>query len=226
MKVLFICCVYLVIFKFYSCWRFRWWRGDRIHGWVAVIASHGSGFLSRGGLDAVELPRHSSHPSSLHCDAVDNRTFSRLSKVSHLQSCFGIKMVTVISFFWFSSTALTELEELNLDRTLITDDGCTVLSCKYYLLSGEIVSLANSPYWSSSLSQTICSQAVRPNSTPYSSLQICGHVRLMSKDLFQLRLCNTISLHFVLGVCVVRRTHLFAPKTILFRIHYLLLDTA
>ncbi|CAH3185471.1 unnamed protein product [Porites evermanni] len=32
-----------------------------------------------------------------------------------------------------SSTALTELEELNLDRTLITDDGCTVLSCFRHL---------------------------------------------------------------------------------------------
>ena len=47
---------------------------------------------------------------------------------------FGIKIVTYF-VFWFLSTALTELEELNVDRTLITDDGCTVLSCEYYLLS-------------------------------------------------------------------------------------------
>ena len=105
---------------------------------------------------------------------------------------FGIKKVTVISFFWFPSTALTELEELNLDRTLITDDGCTVLSCKYYLLSGQIVSSENS-LQSNSLSQTICSQTIRPNLTPDSSQQISRHVRFMFQDLFQLRLSNTIS---------------------------------
>ena len=32
------------------------WRGDRINGWVAGIASHGSGFLSRGWLDTIEAP--------------------------------------------------------------------------------------------------------------------------------------------------------------------------
>ena len=106
---------------------------------------------------------------------------------------FGSKIVTVISFFWFPSTALTELEELNLDRTLITDDGCTVLSCKYYLQSGQIFSSEKSPR-SNSLWQTICSQTIPPNLTPDSSLQICEHVRFMSQDLFQLRLSNTISL--------------------------------
>ena len=33
-----------------------WWRGDWIHGWVVGIASHGSGFLSSGGLDTVPAP--------------------------------------------------------------------------------------------------------------------------------------------------------------------------
>ena len=56
------------------------WRGDRINGWVAGIASHGSGFLSRGWLDTIEAPVGIS-------DAVDNRTLSRASKVSHLQIC-------------------------------------------------------------------------------------------------------------------------------------------
>ena len=74
---------------------------------------------------------------------VDNRTLSGSSKVSHLQICLWDQNSHSNFFLWFPSTALTELEELNLDRTLITDDGCTVLSCKYYLLSGQIVSSEN-----------------------------------------------------------------------------------
>ena len=192
-------------FHIHFWWRFRWWRGDRINDWVAGIASHGSGFLSRGWLNTIEAPVDI--PGSRRLNAKLNEgTFLHYTAMQLIMGLypepqklvisrfvFGIKIVTVISFFWFPSTALTELEELNLDRTLITDDGCTVLSCKYYLLSGQIVSSEKSPR-SNSLSQTICSRTIRPNLTPDSSLQICGHVRFISQDLFQLRLSNTISL--------------------------------
>ena len=112
------------------------WRGDRINGWIAGIASHGSGFLSRGWLDTIEAPVGISG-THLHDTAMQLiiGLYPEPQKLVLSRFVFGIKIVTYF-VFWFLSTALTELEELNVDRTLITDDGCTVLSCKYYLLSG------------------------------------------------------------------------------------------
>ena len=153
----------------------------------------GAVFLSRGWLDTIEAPV-GIPGTHLPYNAMQLVIgfYPERQKLVLSRFVFGIKIVTYF-FFWFLSTALTELEELNVDRTLITDDGCTVLSCEYYLLSGLIVSSKNSPQ-SNSLSQTICSQTIRPNLTPDSSLQICGHVRFISQDLFQLRLSNTILL--------------------------------
>ena len=113
-----------------------WWRGDRINGWVAGITSRGSGFLSRGGLDTIEAPVDTPG-THLHYTAMQLLIglYPEPQKLVLSRFVFRIKIVTYF-FFWFLSTALTELEELNVDRTLITDDGCTVLSCKYYLLPG------------------------------------------------------------------------------------------
>ena len=38
-----------------------------------------------------------------------------------------------IYLVYFLLTALTELEELNVDKTVITDEGCAVLSSKHFL---------------------------------------------------------------------------------------------
>ena len=53
---------------------------------------------------------------------------------------FQSNLFLLILLLWFLLTALSELEELNLDRTLITDEGCTVLSCKHHLVSSQIAS--------------------------------------------------------------------------------------
>ena len=42
-----------------------------------------------------------------------------------------------ISHLYFLLTALTELEELNVDRTVITDEGCTVLPSKLSFIISE-----------------------------------------------------------------------------------------
>ena len=52
MKVLFI----FIVGDDFVAGEMVWWRVDRMNGWVAGIASHGSGFLSRGGLDTVDAP--------------------------------------------------------------------------------------------------------------------------------------------------------------------------
>ena len=41
-------------------------------------------------------------------------------------------LALAISHLYVLLTALTELEELNVDRTVITDEGCTVLPSKLF----------------------------------------------------------------------------------------------
>ena len=76
-----------------------WWRGDRINGWVAGIASHGSGFLSRGGLDTIEAPEDI--PGTLlHYTAMQ-----LLIGLYPEPQKFGIKIVTYFFFLVsFNST--------------------------------------------------------------------------------------------------------------------------
>ena len=83
-----------------------WWRGDRINGWVAEIAIYGSGFLSRGGLDTIEVPVDilGTH---LHYTAMQLLIglYPEPQKLVISRFVFGIKIVTYFFFLVsFNST--------------------------------------------------------------------------------------------------------------------------
>ena len=82
------------------------WRGDRINGWVAGIASHGSGFLSRGWLDTIEAPVGISG-THLHYTAMQLiiGLYPEPQKLVISRFVFGIKIVTYFFFLVsFNST--------------------------------------------------------------------------------------------------------------------------
>ena len=83
-----------------------WWRRDQINGWVAGIARHGSGFLSRGWLDTIEVPVDIPG-THLHYTATQLLIglYPEPQKLVLSRFVFGIKIVTYFFFLVsFNST--------------------------------------------------------------------------------------------------------------------------
>ena len=59
-----------------------------------------------------------------------SETFTTGSFLYKREKMLMFYLTLAISHLYFLLTALTELEELNVDRTVITDEGCTVLPSK------------------------------------------------------------------------------------------------